>query len=180
MKDFRTAKRYSKALLQLAEEQNKVDVVSKDFVLIETVIKTSRDFYLFLKSPIINTEKKKIILRDIFKNKIDELTLKFILLITDKGREMILPTILLQYRELLDEKQRIVEANIVTAIPLSEHQTEILTNKLKQITKKNVRIKTMYDSSIIGGFKVRIKDMVLDGTISYQLEKLKEKLNIIK
>ncbi len=177
MQEHRTAQRYARAILQLAEEQNIIDRVTADFQLIEKMIKSSRDFVLFLQSPIINAEKKKKIFFTLFKDNIGELTFTFILLLANKNREMIIPAIVSRYNELLDEKLGIVEAKVTSAAPFTNKQTDVIKNKLELITKKKIRIKFKNDPSLLGGFQIRIKDTVWDGSILHQFETLREKFS---
>ncbi|MBU1299734.1 MAG: F0F1 ATP synthase subunit delta [Bacteroidetes bacterium] len=177
MKEHRVAQRYARAVLQLAEEQNKIDRVTADFQLIEKMIKSSRDFVLFLQSPIINAEKKKKIFLALFKDKVDELTFTFILLLANKNREMIIPAIISQYNELLDEKRGMAEAEVTSAAPFTDKQSGVIMNKLESMTKKKIRMKFKSDPALIGGFKVRIKDTVWDGSILHQFETLREKFS---
>lgn len=180
MRGFKVAERYAKAILQLAEEINKIDRLSSDFEIIDKTIKQSRDLQLFLQSPIINKEKKKKTIKALFGNEIDDATLKFFLLLVAKNRENIIPAIIFQFNKLLDEKKGIVNAEIATVVPFSKEQTEKLTKRLEAISKKKVRIKFNTDPSIIGGFKIKIKDNVWDGSIKHQFEILKEQFSKFK
>ncbi|CUS78209.1 F0F1 ATP synthase subunit delta [Candidatus Kryptonium thompsonii] len=59
MANIRIAKRYAKALIEIAEELKKLDRITQDVQLIDSMIRSSRDLQLFLKSPIIREDKKK-------------------------------------------------------------------------------------------------------------------------
>ncbi|MFM8741806.1 MAG: F0F1 ATP synthase subunit delta, partial [Cytophagales bacterium] len=65
MAQSRVASRYVKSLLSLAEEQKVLDQVHADMQLLDSVCKSSRDFALMLKSPIIKHDKKRDILEAI-------------------------------------------------------------------------------------------------------------------
>ena len=62
MSVHRIASRYAKSLIELAIDQNKLDVVTKDVEQFQAHMK-SRDLYLLLKSPIVHADKKKHILK---------------------------------------------------------------------------------------------------------------------
>jgi F-type H+-transporting ATPase subunit delta len=96
MIESRAAHRYAKAILQLAEEEKKIQQLSSDFNELEGMIKKSKDFRLLLSSPVINNEKKKKAINALFENKVDTLTLRFLLLLTAKNREALLPSIIIQ------------------------------------------------------------------------------------
>jgi len=72
----RIASRYAKSLLDLATEQGKVDKVLEDMKTFNEAA-AQRDFELVLKSPIIKSDKKQAILKEIFGGQFDELTMIF-------------------------------------------------------------------------------------------------------
>jgi len=66
MKSTKSAIRYAKALLDLSIELNKVEVISSDMRAILDANNETPDFQLFLNSPLINSDKKISILKEIF------------------------------------------------------------------------------------------------------------------
>lgn len=174
MIESKAAQRYATAFLQIAVEENKVEKLLSDIETIEKLLNTSLDFKLFLKSPIINTEKKKKIMLDLFENKVDPITLKFLLLLTTKNREMIIPAIISQFKSLLDKQRGIVNAEISAVVMFSNEQKEKVTKRLEALTKKKVRPHLKIDPSLIGGFKIQINDTVYDGSIINQFDILKQ------
>ena len=70
MPNPRLAARYAKSLLDLAKEQNNVDVVLSDMKTIETAVSDSRELHLFLQSPLVKADKKISVLNAIFDGKI--------------------------------------------------------------------------------------------------------------
>lgn len=175
MTSHRAASRYALAIFGLADETKHLELVSKDFKEIEKLIKASRDFYLFLKSPIINRAKKKTVLTNLFQGKVSELTYQFLLLLAAKNREELLPEIILQFERLLDEKQGLAPVTIRTASPFTKDQELRLTEWLKQIIKKTPKLQFIQDASLIGGFAVQYEDTVYDGSVRHQLEILKRR-----
>ena len=66
------AGRYAKSLIDLAIEQNKMDKIKEDVATFKSATE-NRDFYLLMKSPIVNAAKKQSIIKALFEDKIDEL-----------------------------------------------------------------------------------------------------------
>ena len=64
MKGTKSAIRYAKALLELAIEQNKVDLVLKDMEFFVNSGENNYDLLVFLKSPVIKTDKKLNVLKE--------------------------------------------------------------------------------------------------------------------
>ena len=175
MSEFRAAYRYALALLGVAEEMKKLDAVSKDLETIERLTKDSREFFLFLKSPIVNSEKKKRMLADILLGKVSDVTMKFVVLLAAKGREGLLPEIIEQFYKLRDERLGILNVTARTAVVFKPEQEKQLINKLEAATKKKVHLSYVIDPSLKGGFAVQHDDTVWDASVLHQLELLRER-----
>ncbi len=172
MKNTRAAYRYALAILGVAEESKQLDAVSTDFDFMDGVIQSSREFQLFLKSPVITTEKKKVVLGEIFKDKVSQITNLFIQLCATKGREDILPEIIQQFKKLRDSRLGLLKAEVRIATQMSNEQQQLLIEQLNKRTGKSVRLDIKQDPSILGGFTVQYEDTVLDGSVRHQLEVL--------
>lgn len=175
MSDFRAAYRYALALLNVAEEQKKLDETNADLAGIEGLIADSREFAVFLKSPVINHEKKKHALTEILRGKIGDLTFRFVLLMTSKGREALLPEVIQQFHKLRDERLGILQVDAWSAIPFKPDQEQQLSRQLELATKKKVRLTYSLDPSLKGGFIVQHEDTVWDASVRRQLELLRER-----
>ena len=175
MANFKAARRYTKALYEIAEEFNIVDDVKSDFSDIKKTLEGSRDLKLFIESPIINPEKKFSIVSDIFKGKVTDITLKFLLLLCEKNRINILREVLESMLRLINEKRGIIEAKIITAVDITESVRKSISEKLEKYTGKEIHPHYIVDKSIKGGFIAQIDDKIIDASILRQLELLKEK-----
>ncbi|MDI6766240.1 MAG: ATP synthase F1 subunit delta [Bacteroidota bacterium] len=175
MSNHRTAHRYALAVFGVAEEMNKLEVVSKDFVFIGQIIKESQDFNLFLKNPIITTEKKKRVFSELLSNRVSDVTLKFIILLSSKNREALLPEIIEKFNKLRDEKLGILDVTARTAVKFTSAQELELVRQLGSTTKKKVRVKYILDPSLKGGFTVQFEDTVWNASVQHQLELLKKR-----
>ena len=172
MSNTRAAYRYALAILGVAEDSKQLDAVSLDFDMMDGLIHSSRDFQLFLKSPVISKEKKKVVLGEIFKDKVNQLTYLFLQLCTTKGRENILPEIVQQFKKLRDTRLGLLSAEVHVATQMSNDQQKLLIEQLNKRTGKKVRLDIKQDPSIVGGFTVQYEDTVLDGSVRHQLEVL--------
>jgi len=168
------ARRYTASIYGPAEEKNITDAIRNDFILIKNTIEVSRDLKLFLSTPVISTEKKKAVFKEIFNNKLEALTFSLIELVFDKNRENLLYDISSDFLELYNEKSGIIEAKIKTAIELSADEKKNITGKLTQYTGKKIEASYAIDPDIKGGFIARIEDTIIDASIRRQLELLFE------
>jgi F-type H+-transporting ATPase subunit delta len=74
------------------------------------------------------------------------------------------------------EHQRVVRAEVTTAVPLSQERAAQLQQRLASATGRAVTMTTKVDASIIGGVITRIGSTVYDGSVAAQLAKVKDRL----
>lgn len=168
------AERYSRSLLQLAAEQNKLETIMEDVKTFQKLVE-NHDFFLMLKSPIIPNQKKEKILQLLIKGKVDDLTYRFLELVIDKGRSNLVPEIansfIWQYKEL----KGIETVHITSAAQLSEKTLEDIKKllKSKDLIKGDIELRTKIDPKLIGGFIVEFQDYIYDASISNRLKLLR-------
>ncbi len=171
----KAATRYANAFIKSAIEQDKLEKARTDILLIQDVLQNSSDLRLFLKSPLIKKEVKTSALLEVFKGKLDELTISLLQLVSEKGREELLFDITVSLVDLYNKHMGIIDVHITTSLALDKKQTNSLQNKLEAETGKKVNLHTSVDKKLIGGLQVRIDDTVIDGSVKYKLNQLKEK-----
>jgi len=175
MTNFRVARRYARAIITLAEEMDKLDKVAADFERLRSLITSSHDLELFIQNPTIAKTKKREIFNELFSSLVDELTMRFLLLLVAKGREAILLEIIEQYNSMVDEKTGIVRAEVSSFIEMNKKQGRQLQKQLEEYTGKKVSITYSLDRTLKGGFLARIGDTVFDASVRRQLEIMEEK-----
>ena len=176
MSNIRAGYRYATAIIGVAAETKAIDAVQKDFQSLDALIRSSADLRAFLKSPVINAEKKKKILTEIFAKSVSELTMKFLLLLASNGREDVLPEIIRQYSRLRDERLGILDVKLEAVVPLSKAQEQEITGRLEKSSKKKVRLTTVLNPALKGGFTVQAEDRVWDASVRHELASLRERL----
>ena len=80
------------------------------------------------------------------------------------------------YQDRLMEHANVVRAEVVTAVGLPADRMAALQHGLAQATGRQVQLESRVDPSIIGGAITRIGSTVYDGSVTRQLEKMKEAL----
>ena len=175
MKSTKSAVRYAKALLELAIEQNKLEVISNDMNAIVAANDETRDFQLFLSSPLIQADKKVSIFNQIF-DYFDELSLSFVALITKNGRENILVEIAASFQDQLKAHKGIVPVTLVSSKKLDEATVTAILAKVKPVVKGEIELTEKIDEEILGGFVVKIGNTQVDASVANQLKNLKQRL----
>jgi F-type H+-transporting ATPase subunit delta len=170
MKGTKSAIRYAKALLELAIEQDKVDLVFKDMEFFVNSGADNYDLLVFLKSPVIKTDKKLNVLNELYSH-FDVLSKSFIQLITKNRREAILPVIASSFIDLVKSHKNIIPVTLISATELSKASKDKILSKVK--VSGAIELTEEIDPALIGGFIVRIGDIQVDASVNSQLKKLK-------
>ncbi len=169
------ASRYAQSLLELAIDQDKLERVMEDVQTFKELSK-NRDFYLFIKSPLLPAGRKIAIVRKILESRYDILTLKFLELLIKKGREKYMPEIATEFVTLYKKVKHISTVYITSAAPLSEAGLNAIRAKLhaSNLLEENIEIQTKVDPELIAGFIIEFDDFVYDATVSHKLSDLRK------
>lgn len=167
-------RRYALALYQVAEKKGKVDEYLKDLREICDLIENNREFYEVIKHPQISTKKKKKTFINIFKNKIDEELLSFLLILIEKDRILYLREKLNEMEKIDLERKNTLKGIIKTAVPLLSNEFDKLKEIFEKKYDKNILFETQVEKDLLGGVYVRIGHDVIDDTIKFKLEEMKD------
>ena len=167
-------RRYALALYEVAKEKDKVDEYINDLREICDLIENNKDFYEVVKHPQISTKNKKRTFINIFKGKIDEELLSFLLILIEEDRILYLREKLNEMEKIDLERKNILSAVVKTAVPLLESEISNLQEKLEKQYNKKIIMTTEIDKSLLGGVYVRVGNDVIDGTIKSKLEEMKD------
>lgn len=170
----RIATRYAKSLLELAQEQNRVEEVRADMGMLQEAVRI-RDLYLLLKSPIVHADKKSAILDAVFKGKLDTLTTAYLHLLVNKGREKYLPEIAAEFIIQYKVMRRITRVVVTSAQPLTQEVLDALRAKIlaSGATFETMEIETKVDPDLIGGFVLEFDNKRYDASLEHKLDALK-------
>jgi len=175
----RVAKTYSQALFEVGLENNNLDVYMEELKIVRDMFKEHPNFYEILTSPKFNTEEKKKIVDEVFKDKATDEISNFMKIIIDKRRVKNLNSIVAQFENLIYEHKGIVKATAVTTVLLGKDEKDSLIKKLESITGKKVELINEIDKSLLGGVLIKLGDQVIDGTLRGKLNNLQNSLKEI-
>ena len=172
MRNTRIAQRYAKALFDLAIEQNIIERVYDDIVLIKGVCETNKDFILLLSSPIIKSDKKQAIIKEIFEKHIHHVTLSFLLIITKKRREYYISQISKKFIVFYKDFKGIEIVTVTSANQLDQTTIQKVLQKLKTFITKEIELVQVINPNIIGGFIIQYDDKKYDASILNKIHSL--------
>nr|ASO75925.1 ATP synthase CF1 delta subunit [Storeatula sp. CCMP1868] len=168
-KNVKVAKPYADAFLEIASKSN----VINDLNCIATALSESKDLQKAIANPLVSSTAKKDIIKSIFSGNVDSKTVKFMMVLCDRGRIEYLDAIVETALVLAYKQASIEMAYVTSSVELSSGQTEALVSKLKEMTKaEQIKLDLKVDESLIGGFKVQIGSRIIDTSVQNQLKQL--------
>lgn len=171
------AERYAEALFQVGEETNSTTKLYEELNAVVEILKSNKDFYNILKSPLVGNGEKKKLIKNVFEEQVSDSLNNFLKIIIDKDRMSTIEEISKSYKTLLNEKNNIIEGTAITAVAISKNELKELEIKLSNKYNKNVTLKNEVDESILGGVLVRLGNEEIDGTVKTRLARMKESLS---
>lgn len=176
MRDTTISRTYAEALLDLAQRQEAVEAFGEHLHLVADLIASDRRFRLFLETPRIDPPVKKQVIREVFGAAFPRLLLNFLMVVIDKRRQRLIPSMADRYAELVDEHFGRVQVRISTAAEPDQKLRDELKRRLEGLLDKEVLPLYRTDERIIGGVIVRVGDRLMDGSIRRRLQLLRRKM----
>jgi F-type H+-transporting ATPase subunit delta len=167
-------RRYALALYEVADKKGK----AKDYIdtlgEILGIINENVDFIEIIRHPHLSTSKKKEMFENIFKGRVEEDILSFLLILIEKDRILTLQSILEEMKKIHLERNHTLAAFVKTVVPLLEEERTALIQKLQAMYSKNIILNEEIDTDIIGGVFVRVGNDVIDGTIKAKFDQIRK------
>jgi F-type H+-transporting ATPase subunit delta len=171
------AKRYSRALFNLAEEEKAIEQYGSELDGFLAVLKQLPDLGNALRNPLYPAATKKSVFQSVAGNlELSPVMTSFLKLLVEKGRIQDLPDIGDYYHRLIDEHSNIARATVKAAVELDEKDLRDIAATLEKKTGKKIVVEFQRDPSLLGGVFAQIGDFVLDGSVRRQLLNFKESL----
>ena len=172
----RAAARYAKAMLEISVENGNADAINNDMILISESVSQSNELKTFLNNPVIGDSAKFNAVEEVFAGA-NQGTKELFKLLKTNSRFELLAAIAMDYQKQYEEHKGIERVTVTTAIPMdADLEAKVLVKAKEIVQGKEVIISNVVDSSIIGGFILKIGDKQYNASIAHQLEVLKREL----
>ena len=170
--------RYARALFDVARKEGDVQQAGQDLASFAAFVSSHDALLKVFSNPAIPAPKKKAVVDALIARagSMSPIVRKLLLLLAERDRLALLPDIAAAYENRLMEHAKVVRAEIVTAVGLPADRVAALQQGLAQATGRQVQLESRVDPSIIGGAIARVGSTVYDGSVTRQLQKMKEAL----
>jgi len=170
------ARRYTKALFQLARDGGQEDAVGVEVAQFYADYSKSA-LQQVLTNPAFAVDTRKQILNQVAQSqKLSSLTVRFLSLLLERDRLGHLTGIVNCYRRLLNEARGRVDAKVISATALEPVMVERVRAQLRSISGKEVILQQVVDAELLGGLQVELEGKIYDGSVRTQLEKMKQRI----
>ena len=168
------AKRYARAVFELAQQDGQLAQWARRLERIRELF-ADPHVAAVLNNPTIATDRREAFVADA-PHLFDEEATNLARLLIESGRIDEAPAIEDEFQRLADEAAGRVRATVTTAIELSAHDRQRVTEQLSTQLKKEVRLTVVVDPRVIGGLRLQYGDHVADATVAARLEQLRRRL----
>lgn len=172
------ARRYARALLDVAAETNRSDAVADQLSAFAKAVDQNRELADVLLNPAYTRSQRSQVVEALMKMVgIQEPALANTLrLLVDRNRITYVPDIARAYRDMADARAGRVRGQVTSAAQLTPDALEMLRKNLQQITQRDVILESRVDPSLLGGVSAQVGSVLYDGSVRTQLERMRREL----
>lgn len=171
------ARPYAKAIFESAIEKNELKAGSKALTKL-AMIANNKEMQPVLTNPLMSKKELASLFIDLAGDSLNEASKQLIMLLAEKKRLSLLPSISLLFQALLAEHERTIEVKVVSAYPIDQSRMQRLQYALQNNLKREVTIRCVIDRALLGGVIIYAGDQVIDGSLRSKLNRLSERLCI--
>jgi len=177
MSDTVIARRYAKALLNLAAADDVIEQVGQGLDEFAELLEQSEELRGFLATPKVGpTEKEQAVTQIVERAQPHNLVGVFLRYLTRKRRILLLGDIRRVYRELADGRLGRAQAEVTVAEELPAEDTERLRSRVAELAGKEISLDVKVNPDILGGVITRIGSTVWDGSVRGQLRQIRQSI----
>ena len=176
------ARRYARALIELAQESNSVDTTGTELISFNDVLNAEGGLVagIFANPSITEVERKNVLSALLSKLGLSTLTSNFINLLIDKHRIVLFSDIVQNYQLQADEIVGRKRAVVTTAQPINDKAERLhIQSALAQATQiksDNLIVQFNVDPDILGGIIARVDDDIYDASIRSRIQEIRSSL----
>jgi F-type H+-transporting ATPase subunit delta len=171
------AKRYARALFELAAERRETEAVGRELATVEATL-SDPALREHLGNPWVPVRVKRGTATEVASRLgVSKLVRDFVGLLAARGRLDHIEEISRAYRNLDDDARGRVRATVRTAVPLTDAERATLSSRLSaRLDGKQVLLEETVDRTLLGGFVAQVGSTVLDGSVDGQLARMRARL----
>lgn len=172
----RVSEEYASALFTLAFEEGVKTEIAESLEAVKGILKEYPEYTDLLAAPSIPFDEREKILDEAFGGRIHDYALSFVKLVCRKGHIRELDECIDEYLRMYDAADGVANAEVISAVELSEAEKAALCEKLEKKLSRRVELTCRVDGSLLGGVIIKVEGKVIDGSLRTKLRDVKEML----
>lgn len=177
MRGTGAARRYAKALADLATRDNNIAETGEQLLVHRDLFNADANLKNILLNPRFNIDMKTPVVTGILdRTQPSALVRNFLLLLLKNDRMQELDLIHAHYERMAIDKLGRITAQVITSVELEDDQYTSIEQKVEAVTQKHVVLEKQIDPSLLGGVIVKIDHTVLDGSLRGRMQRLRREL----
>jgi F-type H+-transporting ATPase subunit delta len=169
------ARRYAEAGFEVAMRDGSLESWRAELDIAAAIIGDERAMKV-LSNPAIPRDRRATVLGELLEGRVSQPVENLLQFMLRRGRIEDVLRVAAEFRRLDDDRQGITRATATSAAPLTPDETRALTERLEQSTGGRIALDAQVDPSLLGGLVVRLGDLLMDGSVSGRLERLRNQL----
>jgi len=176
MRDATIARNYAEALLMLAQKADDLPAWGRLIDDVASAMERDDRLRRFLEAPQVSADEKNAVLSKAYEDRAPRLFLRFLQRLVMNRRQMLIPDIANEYRDLVDEVEGRIHAQVTLARDVDDEQRAEIARQLSHTLGKTVVPQVRINPNILGGIIVRVGDRVMDGSVRRRLGILRSRM----
>ncbi|QQE78778.1 ATP synthase F1 subunit delta [Alicyclobacillus sp. SO9] len=168
--------RYAQGLFLVSEEHGVTNAVDEGLQLLAGTFAEYPEFKSIIEHPVISTEDKLKSIDKVFGDNLDGLVKRFLHVLFGRGRSAYVTAVAERFHQLTDEAQGKRTVVVETAKPLADGEAAKLDAELSKAWGKEIHAEVEVNSELLGGYRIRVGNRVLDATVQGALTQFTEQL----
>ena len=172
------ARVYAKALFDIGVSDGTLSEVADELHAVRSAL-SALDPQLrgFFNMPQLRRDDKRRMINLAFGGKVSRPVLGLLNVLVEKRREPLLDTIVSEFDDLVDAHTGRVRASVTSARKLDADLADELLAALERRTQRRIVLRQRVDPDVVGGIRVSLGDLVLDGTLRRGLSDMRRTLS---
>jgi len=166
---------YARSLFEVADEQQKLDVIHEQLGQFADALAANRDLAVFFFSPYFSTDEKKDGLHRALDGAEPTFT-NFLEALIERHRMPAIYRIRTQFEELWDRAKKLLPVEVTSAVELDADTVESLGRRIGEQTGNEIELSSRVDPEILGGIVLRVGNFIMDASIRARLEQLRKEV----
>ena len=165
------ARPYAQAVFRLASEKKRLKEWGETLSLLAGIVSVPEVRQL-IGNPKISPEQLEELILSVAGERLDEAAKNLVRLLVENKRLAVLPEIAQIYDQLRAEAESRVDVQVTSAFELNRAQADKIAKVLEKRLGKAVDLSVGVDEALIGGVVIRAGDLVIDGSVAGELNRL--------